>query len=63
MENVVGFGVNLASGVVKMFAHLIYFINKFYKFCTFNAICKNNAALNCVVIQHKKFIAVNSNGS
>jgi hypothetical protein len=27
---------------------------KFYKFCTFNAICEGNAAINCITIQHKK---------
>jgi hypothetical protein len=37
------FGRNLASVAVKMFAHLIYLKINFYKFCTFNAICKANA--------------------
>jgi hypothetical protein len=40
------FGRNLASVAVKMFSHLIYFMKKFYKFCTFNTICKDNAAIN-----------------
>jgi hypothetical protein len=47
------FGRNLASVAVKMFSHLIYFIKKFYRFFTFDAICKDNAAINCIV-QHKK---------
>jgi hypothetical protein len=25
-----------------------------YKFCTFNAICKDNAAINCITVRHKK---------
>jgi hypothetical protein len=49
------FGRNLASVVVKMFSHWIYFIKKFYKFCSLNAICKDNAAINCITFQHKKF--------
>jgi hypothetical protein len=37
-----------------MVSHLIYFIKTFYKFCTFNAISKDNAAINCIIVQHKK---------
>jgi hypothetical protein len=37
---------NVVSVAEKMFSHLIYFIKTFYKFCTFNAICKDNAAVN-----------------
>jgi hypothetical protein len=48
------FGRNLASVAVKIFSHLIYFIRKFYKFCTFSAICKDNAAINCITVEHKK---------
>jgi hypothetical protein len=40
------FGRNLVSVAVKMFSHLIYFIKKFDKLCTFNAIRKDNAAIN-----------------
>jgi hypothetical protein len=47
------FGRNLASVAVKVFSHLIYFI-KIYKFCTFNAICNQNAEINCITVQHKK---------
>jgi hypothetical protein len=48
------FGRNLPSVAVKMFSHLIYFFfKKFYKFCTFSAICKDNAAINCITVQHK----------
>jgi hypothetical protein len=55
---------NLASVAVKMFSHLIYFTKKIYKFCTFSVICKDNAALNCITVQHKKsFIPVNFDGS
>jgi hypothetical protein len=49
------FGRNLAEVAVKMFLHLMHFKSKFYKCCAFNAICKNNAATNCVIVQHKKF--------
>jgi hypothetical protein len=33
-----------------------YIIKKFYKYCTFNAICKDNAAINYIRpnVQHKK---------
>jgi hypothetical protein len=48
------FGRNLDSVTMKMFSHLIYFIKKFYKFCTFNTICKDHGAINCITIQHKK---------
>jgi hypothetical protein len=48
------FGRNLASVVAKMFSHLILFKNKFYKFGTFNAICKDNAAINCITVRFKK---------
>jgi hypothetical protein len=48
------FDMNLASVASKMFAHLIYFIKKYYKFCTFNAICKDIAAINCITVQYKK---------
>jgi hypothetical protein len=39
---------------LKMFSCLIYFMNKFYKCCTFNVICKDNAIINCITVQHKK---------
>jgi hypothetical protein len=48
------FGMNPASVAVKMCSHLIYFVKKVYKFCTFSAICKDNAAINCIAVQHKK---------
>jgi hypothetical protein len=38
----------------KMISHLIYFIQKFYKFCTLNEICKDNDAINCFSVQHKR---------
>jgi hypothetical protein len=47
-------GRNVASVTMKIFSHLIYFIKTFYKYCTFNAICKDNAAINCITVQHKK---------
>jgi hypothetical protein len=48
------FGMNLASVNMKMFSHLIYFINKFDKFCASNVICRNNVAINCINVQHKR---------
>jgi hypothetical protein len=47
------FGRNLAAVAVKMFSQLIYFMKKIYKLCTFNAICKDDAEINCVTVQHK----------
>jgi hypothetical protein len=49
------FGRNVASVAIKMFSRSIYFI-KNYKFCTFNAICKDNAVINCIPVQHKKIL-------
>jgi hypothetical protein len=40
--------------IMKMFSHLIYFINTFYKLCTFSAIFKYNVAINYITVQHKK---------
>jgi hypothetical protein len=55
---------NLSSFAVKMFLNLVYFKKKCYKFCTFNAICKDNVGLNCFSVQHKKMFApINVNGS
>jgi hypothetical protein len=51
---VCAFGRNLVSAAMKMFSHEIYFMKKFCKFGTFNAICKGNAAINCITVQHKK---------
>jgi hypothetical protein len=48
------FGRNLASVAVKMFSHLIYFIKKFDKFCTLNAVCRDNSAINCITVRHRK---------
>jgi hypothetical protein len=48
------FGRNLSSVAVKMFSHLILFTKKFYKFCTFNVIFKDNTAINCITVQHKE---------
>jgi hypothetical protein len=48
------FGRNLTSMIVKMCSHLTNYTKKFYKFCTFNAIRKYNAAKHCITVQHKK---------
>jgi hypothetical protein len=49
------FGRNLASVAVKMFSHLICFLKKFYRLCTFRAFYKYNASLNCTTVQQKMF--------
>jgi hypothetical protein len=49
------FDKNLVSVATKMLSHLIYFLNLF----SFNAICKDNATINCITVQHKRFIPVN----
>jgi hypothetical protein len=38
----------------RCFHVLIYCIKTFHKCCTFNAICKDNAAINCISFRHKK---------
>jgi hypothetical protein len=45
---------NQASAALKNSSHLIYSLKKFYKCCTFNAICKDSAAINCITVQHEK---------
>jgi hypothetical protein len=45
---------NLASVAMKMFSHWVRFVKKFCGFGTFTAICKDNAAINCVLLQHRK---------
>jgi hypothetical protein len=47
------FGRNPVSVAVKMFSHLICCVNKYYKNCTSNAICKDNDAINCIIFQNK----------
>jgi hypothetical protein len=54
------FGRYLASVAMKMFSNLIYCIKKCYKFYAFNAICKDNAAINCINVQHKKKSSISS---
>jgi hypothetical protein len=48
------FGRNLFSVAVRMFSHLIYLINRFYKYYTFNAVYKDNSAINCITVEHRK---------
>jgi hypothetical protein len=42
----------LASVAVNMYSHLVYFIRKLYKSCTFNAICIDNVSVNGITVQH-----------
>jgi hypothetical protein len=44
------FGRNVAPVTVKMFSHLFYIIKKFYKCCTVNAVCKDNAVINYITV-------------
>jgi hypothetical protein len=44
-SQVVGSVLVRLTGAVNVF--------KFNKFCTFNAICKDNAAINFITVQHK----------
>jgi hypothetical protein len=56
---VCAFGRNQASVAVKMFSHLMYFIKKFYR-CTFNVICKDNAAIKMYYcLTQKNIIPIN----
>jgi hypothetical protein len=48
------FGSSLAPVAAKIFSHVIYFVKKFYKICAFNAILKDNAAINRITVQHRK---------
>jgi hypothetical protein len=47
------FGRNLASVIVKLFSHSIYFENNVYKICVFNAIYRDSK-INC-----RRHISVN----
>jgi hypothetical protein len=41
---------------MKMFSHTKFNVKKkLCKFCTFSAICKGNAAVNRITVQHEKF--------
>jgi hypothetical protein len=48
------FDRNLASATLTFLPHLIYFIKKCNKFCTFSLIFKGNATMNCIIVQHKE---------
>lgn len=49
----VGF-VFASSVTVKILSHLICVIRTFYKCRTFNAICKDHAAINFIAVGYKK---------
>jgi hypothetical protein len=40
---------------VKMFSHLICFIQALCKFYTFSAVCKDNTFRICITMQRKKY--------
>jgi hypothetical protein len=43
----------VASVTVKMFSHAICYIKNRYR-CIFNAIWKDDAAINCIAVQNKE---------
>jgi hypothetical protein len=47
------FGRNVASFAVKLGSDLIWFTKKFYKYCIFNAICKDSSAINEIHVRRK----------
>lgn len=47
------FGRNVFNCLADVFT-LIHFVKKFYNVCAFNVIYKDNNAMNCIIIQHKK---------
>jgi hypothetical protein len=47
-------GRNMTSTGEKKLTYLIHYIKPFYKFCTFNVICNDNSAINCITVHHKK---------
>jgi hypothetical protein len=46
----------VALVAMKMFSHLMYFVNEFQKFCVFNAICKDNTAGNSVCVNTQVYL-------
>jgi hypothetical protein len=46
------FGRNLVSAAINLSSRFIYFIRNCTNFYTFNAICKDNTALNCITFQY-----------
>jgi hypothetical protein len=46
------FGRNMVLVAVNKLSHLFYHFF-LYKFCTFKAICKYNATIDCITVRHK----------
>lgn len=46
------FGRNLRSVVMMVFSHLINLCTRIYRFCTFNAICRDNDVVTCMIVRH-----------
>jgi hypothetical protein len=55
------FGRNQVSVAVEMFSHLTSFTTNFINFVL--SLRFANAAINCITVQHTKFIPVNFDGS
>jgi hypothetical protein len=49
------FDRKVTSAVMEMGLNLIYFMKKFYKCYTFNAICKDNAEVNSISLRGINF--------
>jgi hypothetical protein len=47
------FARNMASVALKVFSRLCCFKKKFYKCCTSNVNCRDNAGINCITVQHE----------
>jgi hypothetical protein len=45
----------LCLAAVKLFSHQIYFINKFNTFCACSTVCKDNAEINVISVEYKKY--------
>lgn len=53
LKSVCRFCVGAFGISIEDFSHLVYFIKKFYKRCTFNTVFKGNAGINYTSVRHK----------
>jgi hypothetical protein len=47
---------------LRRFSTFYLFYKEILEILYFNVICKDNSAVNCITVQHKKFIPVNFDG-
>lgn len=45
---------NLVAVAVEMFSHFVYLLRNVCKFCIFNEVCSDDAAVSSVTVQHTK---------